>query len=152
MKRIITMSLALLLLLALCACGGNGAPTEAAVEPTTQAEPPADEQETAPSGDPTQEPPAKPEESASGEASSDAPENVEVQDFSVFPMDGYPKTFDGYIDWVCAALESQTGNPNLEREIATVRATAEDAYDPGAMPFSMQIRFGLICSYEDFLG
>ena len=175
MKRIITMSLALLLLLALCACGGNGAPTEAAVEPTTQAEPPAeapaepaapapeipeapavpdapaDEQETAPSGDPTQEPPAKPEESASGEASSDAPENVEVQDFSVFPMDGYPKTFDGYIDWVCAALESQTGNPNLESEIATVRATTEDAYNPDAMPFSMQIRFGLICSYEDFL-
>ena len=91
---------------------------------------------------------------ASGDtgASGEAPEDAVVQNFGSYPMDGYAKTFAGYIDWVCDALASQPGNPNLEREIATVRATAEDAYDPGAMPFSMQIRFGLICSYEDFLG
>ena len=91
---------------------------------------------------------------ASGDtgASGEAQEDVVVQSFGLYPMDGYAKTFAGYIDWVCDALASQPGNPNLEREIATVRATAEDAYDPEAMPFSMQIRFGLICSYEDFLG
>ena len=92
--------------------------------------------------------PASGDTGASGEAKEDAV----VQSFGLYPMDGYAKTFAGYIDWVCDALASQPGNPNLEREIATVRATAEDAYDPEAMPFSMQIRFGLICSYEDFLG
>lgn len=167
MKRTLILILVLLLTLILCACGSQNAPTETAAEPASEAapaaevpavpeapaeaEPPQEAAETTPSGEPSEEPPAKPDGAPSGEASS-APEDVQVQDFSVFPMDGYPKTFEGYIDWVCAALESQPGNPNLESELATVRATTEDTYDPNAMPFSMQIRFGLICSYEDFLG
>lgn len=180
MKRIFALTIALVLILALCACGSQNAPTETASEPAAEAAPAAEApaapeapaaqqaevpQETAAdeaaSGAPSEEPPAKPDGSkepsakpdgeASGESSS-APEDVQVQDFSVFPMDGYPKTFEGYIDWVCAALESQPGNPNLESELAAVRATTEDTYNPDAMPFSMQIRFSLICSYEDFLG
>ena len=177
MKRVFALAIALVLILALCACGSQNAPTETASEPAAEAAPAAEApavpeapaepeplqeaDEAAPSGEPSEEPPAKPDGSEdppakpdgapSGEASS-APEDVQVQEFSVFPMDGYPKAFEGYIDWVCAALESQPGNPNLESELAAVRATTEETYDPNAMPFSMQIRFGLICSYEDFLG
>ena len=103
----------------------------------------------APASGSSSEPPAKPDGTAmTGSSTGD----VQSQSFSLYPMDGYPKTFEGYIDWVCAALESQTGNPNLARELETVRAITEDTYNPEAMPFSMQIRFGLICSYADYIG
>jgi len=97
----------------------------------------------------SQEPPAKPDGTTmTGSSTGD----VQSQSFNLYPMDGYPKTFAGYINWVCAALESKPDNPNLERELETVRTTTEDSYNPDAMPFSMQIRFGLICSYADFVG
>ena len=93
--------------------------------------------------------PAKPDGTTmTGSSTGD----VQSQSFNLYPRDGYPKTFAGYIDWVCAALESKPDNPNLERELETVRTTTEDSYNPDAMPFSMQIRFGLICSYADFVG
>ena len=156
MKRIIAFLFALMMIMALCACGAkedaSAAPEVLAEPPVVQEAPDAPEAPAAVASDePAEAASGEPAGTASGEASS-APEDVQVQDLNLFPMEGYDKTFAGYIEWVCAALASQAGNPNLESELAAVRAVTEDSYNPEAMPFSMQIRFGLITSYEDYLG
>ncbi|MCD8323318.1 MAG: hypothetical protein LUC89_10635 [Oscillospiraceae bacterium] len=180
MKKLLALLLALTMVFALAACGSSDdaaeetAETEETVEETedaaeAEAEAPTEEEvaaaegETADAGDASGEASgevgAAVETGASGEASGEveavAPEDEEEasqeQTLELFSMDGYEKTFEGYIQWVRDALNSQTGNPNLESDLADLDEVTEDTYDPDSMPFQMQIQFGLIVSYEDFL-
>lgn len=97
-------------------------------------------------GEAAPEPPAKPD----GEAASSG-EGGEKQEFSLYPMEGYEKSFEGYKAWVCDAFRSNERITNLEEKIAAVQATTEETYDPEAMPFKIQIDFGLICSFDDYM-
>lgn len=178
MKKLLALLLALVMVFALAACGSSDdaeetTETEETVEETTEetadAEVPTDEEIAAAEGEAADAGDASGEASgevgaavdtgASGEASGEveavAPEDEEEasqeQTLELFSMDGYEKTFEGYIQWVRDALNSQTGNPNLESDLADLDEVTEDTYDPDSMPFQMQIQFGLILSYEDFL-
>jgi uncharacterized lipoprotein NlpE involved in copper resistance len=151
MKKILALLLAMMMVFALCACGGSDdaaeteTTTEAAVE--AAAEPAAEAAEAA-------EPAAEAAEAPAGEAveGDGSGESSQEQTLELFDSTGYDKTFEGYIQWVRDALQSQDGNPNLESDLATLDTVTEDTYDPDSMPFSMQIQFGLITSYEDFIG
>jgi hypothetical protein len=148
MKKILALLLATMMVFALCACGGSDdaaetetattTTTEAAAEPAEAAAAPAEEAAEAPAG-----------EAVEGDGSG---ESSQEQTLELFDSTGYDKTFEGYIQWVRDALQSQDGNPNLESDLATLDTVTEDTYDPDSMPFSMQIQFGLITSYEDFIG
>jgi hypothetical protein len=147
MKKILALLLAAMMVFALCACGGSDdtAETTATTETTTQAAAaPADDGAAVEAA-----PEAPAGEAVEGDASG---ESSQEQTLEMFDSTGYDKTFDGYIQWVRDALQSQDGNPNLESDLATLDTVTEDTYDPDSMPFSMQIQFGLISSYEDFLG
>lgn len=142
MKKILAIVLAAMMALTLCACGDSA-------EDTAEAAAPAADTAAAPEAPAAEAPEAPAGEAVEGE---DTGEASQEQSFELFPSDGYEKTFDGYIEWVRAALQSQEGNPNLESDLASLDEVTEDTYDPSAMPFAMQIQFGLITSYEDFLG
>ena len=132
MKKTLALLLAVMMLVCLCAACGDKAET---TETTTTAAAPA-EGET-------------PAVAADGEASADMSGEPQTKD--LFPADGYDKTFDGYKSYVSDALKSDGGSPFLEDELAAIDATTETDYDPTANPWAMQIEFGLILSYEDFL-
>jgi hypothetical protein len=148
MKKILALLLATMMVFALCACGGSDdaaettteTAVEAAAEPAAEAAAPADDAAApeAPAG-----------EAVEGDGSG---ESSQEQALELFDSTGYDKTFEGYIQWVRDALQSQDGNPNLESDLETLDTVTEDTYDPDSMPFSMQIQFGLITSYEDFIG
>lgn len=137
MKKTLALLLAVMMLVCLCAACGDKAET-ADETATTAAAPaaPAAEGET-------------PAVAADGEASADMSGEPQTKD--LFPADGYDKTFDGYKSYVSDALKNDGGSPFLEDELAAIDATTEADYDPTANPWAMQIEFGLILSYEDFL-
>lgn len=128
MKKTLALILALMMVLCLCACGDKA-------EETTEA--PA-----APAG----EAPAAP---AEGEGSGEM--SGEPQTKELFPADGYEKTFEGYKSYVSDALTNDGGSPFLEDELAAIASTTEADFDPTANPWAMQVEFGLVLSYEDFL-
>lgn len=131
MKKTLALILALMMVLCLCACGDKA-------EETTEA--PA--APAAPAG----EAPAAP---AEGEGSGEMSGEPQVKE--LFPADGYEKTFDGYKSYVSDALVNDGGSPFLEEELAAIAGTTEADFDPTANPWAMQVEFGLVLSYEDFL-
>ena len=131
MKKTLALLLAVMMLVCLCAACGDKAET---TETTTAAAPAEGE---------------APAVAADGEASADMSGEPQTKD--LFPADGYEKTFDGYNSYVSDALKNDGGSPFLEDELAAIDATTEADYDPTANPWAMQIEFGLILSYEDFL-
>jgi type IV secretory pathway VirB10-like protein len=155
MKKIFSLLLAMMMVFALCACGGSSddaaeteTTTEAAVEAAAEPAAEAAAEAAAPADD-TAAPEAPAGEAVEGDGSG---ESSQEQTLELFDSTGYDKTFEGYIQWVRDALQSQDGNPNLESDLETLDTVTEDTYDPDSMPFSMQIQFGLITSYEDFIG
>ncbi len=143
MKKILALVLAMMMVFALCACGSSD--DAAADADTTADEAAADAaQDAAAPADAGEAPVDEVEGGDTGEAS-------EEQSFDQWPTDGYDKTFEGYIEYVTDAMNSQTGNPNLESELASLAEVTEDTYSADSQPFQMQIQFGLIISYEDFL-
>ncbi len=141
MKKTLALLLAVMMLVCLCAACGDKAETtdETATTAAAPAEAPA-----APAAE--GETPAV---AADGEASADMSGEPQTKD--LFPADGYDKTFDGYKSYVSDALKSDGGSPFLEDELAAIDAATETDYDPTSNPWAMQIEFGLILSYEDFL-
>lgn len=131
MKKTLALILALMMVLCLCACGDKA-------EETTEA--PA-----APAAPAGEAPAAPAEGEGSGEMSG------EPQTKELFPADGYEKTFDGYKSYVSDALTNDGGSPFLEDELAAIAGTTEADFDPTANPWAMQVEFGLVLSYEDFL-
>ena len=142
MKKFLALLLAMMMVLALCACGSEEAAETAAPAAAGDAAAPAGE--AAPEGE---EPPEAPE--GEGEASGDA--SGEAQTKELFSADGYDKTFDGYKAYVTDAMSQDESNPFLADELATIAETTEDTFDPTGNPWAMQVEFGLILSYEDFL-
>lgn len=135
MKKTLALVLALMMVLCLCACGDKAEETTA---PAAEAAPAADAA-AAPAVD----------GAADGEGSGEM--SGEPQAKELFSAAGYEKTFEGYKSYVSDAMSTDEGNPFLADELATVAAATEADYDATANPWAMQIEFGLILSYEDFL-
>ncbi len=129
MKKTLALILAVMMVVCLCAACGDKAETEAPAADAPAAEAPA----------------APAEGEGSGEMSG------EPQTRDLFPADGYEKTFDGYKAYVSDALKNDGGSPFLEDELKAIADTTEADFDPTANPWAMQVEFGLVLSYEDFL-
>lgn len=141
MKKTLALVLALMMVLCLCACGDTAEETTA---PAVEAAPAADAA-AAPAADAAPAVDGAAEGEATGEMSG------EPQAKELYSAAGYEKTFEGYKSYVSDAMSTDEGNPFLADELATVAAATEADYDATANPWAMQIEFGLILSYEDFL-
>lgn len=137
MKKTLALVLALMMVLCLCACGDTAEETTA----------PASDAAAAPAADAAAAPAV--DGAAEGEATGEM--SGEPQAKELYSAAGYEKTFEGYKSYVSDAMSTDEGNPFLADELATVAAATEADYDATANPWAMQIEFGLILSYEDFL-